>query len=111
MNVSIDGNNITIDGYSTNSNIVVANGEVIINGVSVTKYKDNPTINFNGSCTTIRTTSGKIFVTGDVLGDVTNTSGDVSCQNVGGSVQTVSGDVRAKEIKGSAKTVSGDITR
>lgn len=103
--------NITINGknYSGN-NVVVINGEVIIDGNEVTPDSKEISIQISGdindlkvdSCRhlfmvgnvkNIKTVSGDVNVTGNVSGNISTTSGDVNCNNVDGEISTISGDV------------------
>lgn len=105
--------------------MIVVGGKVIVDGKDVTPDTRDirievhgdvervdidacNTIHVNGAVGELTTTSGDVTC-GEVQGNVHTTSGDVRCKDVGGSVQTVSGDVDATTIHGKVRTVSGDV--
>lgn len=109
----------------TGKNIIINNGNVIIDGVDVTPQLKNISISIEGNVdslnvdacnyikvsnnvNTLTTTSGDISCA-NVLGNLKTTSGDISCDDISGDVITVSGDVTARNINGKVSTVSGDI--
>lgn len=70
------------------------------NGTEITIIGDVSRIDGNfgkviveGSCNRVKTISGSIEVRGDVDGDVSSTSGSISCGNVAGDVSTISGRI------------------
>jgi len=107
--------NIIINGttYSGDS-VVITNGKVIINGTDVTpdskeiniKVEGNISelkigacnkLEITGDVSNVKTQSGDVEISGNVLGSVQTTSGDVECGNVGGSISTTSGDVKHRK--------------
>lgn len=102
---------IIINGntYSGNS-IVVKNGKVLIDGKDETpdtkeinisvdgnieelKVDSCNTVTINGNANIVSSVSGKINVTGNVLGEIQTISGKVNCGNVSGSISSVSGKI------------------
>ncbi len=117
--------NIEMSQYSSNSIISVngktysgnscelINDELYIDGKLVDNIDDKEiTINITGDVETLKTTSGKVTVNGDVKNNVRTMSGDVKIKgNVSGNINTMSGDVRCKDIGGNVSTMSGDISK
>lgn len=106
---------ISINGKSyTGNNVKVVNSVVFIDGkrvdgddqkvinIVVNGYIEDLTVDacnkveVKGSVKYVNTTSGDVDITGDVLGSINCTSGDISCGNVSGSVKTISGDIKYK---------------
>jgi hypothetical protein len=101
---------INNNSYAGNS-IVISNGKVIIDGKEVTPDSKEINITVDGNigelkvdaCNTVsvkgnigyvKTQSGDVDITGDVInGSVSTMSGDIVCGNVGGSISTMSGDI------------------
>lgn len=99
-------------GNNRGQNVVIGNGNIIINGVKQ-DTGDEKIINvfidkdFEGdlkieSC-------NNITIKGNINGSLKLTNGDVECNDIFGDVDIVNGDVDAEEIKGNVKTVNGDI--
>jgi len=88
------GGTVEINGNSfTGNSITIANGQVIVDGVSFT-IDQSPVLNVSveGDIDKLETTSGDINIEGDV-GIVRTVSGHVTCGDVTGRVETVSGDI------------------
>lgn len=102
---------ISINGQDySGRNIVIRNGNVIIDGRKVTSEDKVINIVVTGDIQDLTVDScDSVTVHGNV-NSLQTTSGDVSCHNVG-DVKTVSGDVEAQVIEGNVRTVSGDISR
>lgn len=103
--------NVVINGNSYKGNNVNIQGDkIIIDGVVVGSEESKViTVQINGDCFSVQTSSGKVNISGSVGNNVTTVSGDVICTNVAGNVKTVSGDVRCGDIGGDVKTVSGGV--
>ena len=101
---------ISINGQDySGRNIIIRNGNVIIDGRKVTSEDKVINIVITGDIQDLTVDScDRVTVHGNV-NSLETTSGDVSCHNVG-DVKTISGDVDAQLIEGNVKTVSGDIT-
>jgi hypothetical protein len=144
--VKINGR-VVYEGDVT-GNMSISNGEVRIDGRLITgdeAVDDGPDINIEivgdvgdikidrckyinvHSAKEITTRSGSVSVGGNVLGDVTASSGDIDIagssgevctssgsvrvgNNVTGKVKTTSGSVKAKSIAGAVRTSSGSVT-
>lgn len=110
----------------TGRNIVINNGQIIIDGKNVTPENekqieirvtgDIDTLNVD-YCDTLLVAGNVAIVTtgsGDVNCETISNgartgSGDIECTTINGNVQTGSGDVNTQTISGSVKTGSGDI--
>ncbi len=106
-NITIDGKKITIDNDEKQINISVVGD---ISDLSVDSCEK---IDIKGNVKKVKTSSGDIDITGDVLEDIQTSSGDIDISgNVNGNVQTSSGDVKCSgDIQGSVRTMSGNIKR
>lgn len=114
MKTSVTINGRTIETTGGND-ITVINGRVIVDGVDVTPDEKEISITVYGTVKSVNLDRGKILVTdgvgkiktasgdvevrGDVSGDVTTMSGDVTCLYVDGNVSTMSGDVKNHNTK------------
>lgn len=104
----VDGVQYILEGHEiyigkdirVNGRVVVKDTEIIKNPVKL--ITDGDVLNIE--------TVGDVEVQGNVQGDVTTASGDVTCGDVNGDVETMSGDVEAKKVGGDISTMSGDIT-
>ena len=106
-NMTIKGNEITIDGvqmkewFDKYDELEVKNKEVLVFNITINgnveklKADHCETIEIFGNAEDVETMSGRVSVSGDVKGDV----------------ETMSGDVTAKEIHGDVSTMSGNINR
>lgn len=112
----------------TGRNIVINNGQIIIDGKNVTPENekqieirvtgDIETLNVDycdtllvaGNAGTVTTGSGDVNVE-TISGGARTGSGDIECKTINGNVQTGSGDVTAQIISGTVKTGSGDIIK
>ena len=113
MQIFSNGSNtITVNGVTyTGSNVFINNGEVIVDGVSMSKGNVKIDIVIKGNVDrVVLTEQGSVKVEGSVGGDVKTASGNISCGDVKGSAKTMSGNISAKSISGNAKTMSGNIT-
>ena len=96
-NMTIKGHDITIDGmpideYFGRNEIVVVN--ITINGnVEKLKADSCETITIYGDVERIDTMSGKVYVSGNVKGDVETMSGSVIASKIYGDVSTTSGNI------------------
>ena len=105
-NVSINGNRVMVNGnlvkdfneVKQKTIYVIVNGDVGNLEVSCCEK-----VEVKGTVKSVKTQSGDVYVTGDVEGNLTSTSGDVECGNVGCNVTTTSGDVRCKNVSGNIK--------
>ena len=104
-------NTIVINGVTyQGNNVAINNGEVIIDGVSMSKGNVKIDIVINGNVEkVVLAEQGSVNVEGNVGGDIETQSGNISCGDVNGSAKTMSGNISAKSISGSAKTMSGNI--
>ncbi len=95
---SYNGNNITISG-----------GQIIIDGEiqSSEDLSGEVSIVVHGDVGEIELGAGKINCEG--VGDISTSSGDVTCGNVSGSIRTSSGDVECGSVGGKIRTSSGDV--
>ena len=105
------GNTIVINGVTyRGNNVTVNDGEVIVDGVSMSKGNVKIDIVINGNVDkVVLTEQGSVNVKGNVGGDVETQSGNISCGDVNGSAKTMSGNISCKSIHGNAKTMSGNI--
>lgn len=111
-NITINGNSISVSGVHTKGDIVIRNGSVIIDGVTVASNLSGIVkIKWDGPLASLRTDSS--VECGDVANNV-DAGGSVSCGRVDGSIDaggsvtvagTVSGDIDA----GGSVTVSGKV--
>jgi len=111
--ISINGKTIQVN----RGTISIIDGKVLIGGKDISDLKEieekeiNITIEgsvekleidycakvqVNGNAQNVKTASGDVNVSGDVLGNIQTMSGDVDCGNVGGGVSTMSGDISHK---------------
>lgn len=103
-NMTVRGNEITIDGKPMNewlrdneklnieNEVIVVN--ITING-NVEKLKADycETIEIHGDAGDVDTVSGKVSVIGSIRGDVETVSGSVTAREILGDVETVSGNI------------------
>lgn len=110
MNIKLTGaGSININGKDfVGRNVIINNGEVVIDGQSVGSPNPPIMVAIVGDVEVVESTSGDVSVTGDV-GEVSTQSGDVNCQDVKGGVKTMSGDVTCRGVVGRVKTMSGDV--
>lgn len=106
---NIKSGSCTVNGktYQGNS-ISIIDGKVIVDGkvqdeINVPKIE----VTVNGDVGEIHNSSGD--VTAQNVGEVTTTSGNVKCKEVSGSVKTTSGDVECGNVSKSVSTTSGDV--
>jgi hypothetical protein len=100
-------NNANYSGHS----VTISNGRVLIDGKDLTPDSKNINIEVIGDVNEIQVDScNELVVKGNVLGNVSSTSGDIRCGNVAGNANSVSGDIKANRIFGKASSVSGDIS-
>lgn len=90
------------------------NGATYINGVKIDGAQsiiiENGKVYVNGNLQgDLSTLSIEIKVEGNV-GSINTTSGDVTINGDANSINTASGDVDCHEVKGSVHTMSGDVT-
>lgn len=112
---NIVGGDLVISGNSKGLNIAMINGKVYINGVLQQVSEGVHTVNITVTGNVdgdISNTSGTVIVSNDVQGSVSSTSGDVQVKgNVGLGAKTVSGDIFVTgQVHGNVTTVSGDIS-
>lgn len=104
---------ITLNGKQyTGKSITVKNGEITIDGKKVTPNTKEIYISVDGSVEKLDIDScDEIKIVGSVM-NITSISGDVKIEGqVLGNVSNVSGDILCTEIHGNASTVSGDINK
>lgn len=118
--------------HAEGSSVSIINGKVLVNGKQISnldEIQDKEVnisisgdvqnlevdyctqVNLTGNAKSVRTQSGDIEISGNVDGDVSSMSGDISCGDVAGNVRTASGDVECGNVTGNVKTVTGDISR
>jgi hypothetical protein len=119
--IRINGKTFKGNSVSINNNVVVIDGVVIGTGdekiINISVEGDLrelsvdhcATLKVSGNVNKLRTTSGDVEITGDVMGDIQTTSGDVECGNVKAGIITTSGDVECGDVGGRIQTVSGDV--
>jgi len=116
-----DGEDVSIDtsgsGFcinSSNSNVVIGNNTVFINGKNVSKVQtaQNSDINIEirGNAGNVKVSHGNITVMGD-CNNVKTSSGDIRANTINGNAETASGDIKADRINGDCSTLSGDIKK
>ena len=111
------GNTININGknYPNGSSIIISNNTILIDGVNVTPDAKTISISVEGdlgelSCdvsekvivtgnvlNNVKLTNGKIEVGGFIAGSVSNTNGNIECNDVGGNVKTTNGNIKYKK--------------
>jgi hypothetical protein len=113
MNITSINGSITVNGKQyKGQSVIVRNGELIIDGVSVDKVGDPKIeVHIHGNCEKVTLETGDIKVTGNVSGNVTTQVGDITCGDVGGNASSENGDIKCKNIKGDAHTENGDIVK
>ena len=91
-------------------NVVVSNSRVFVDGKDMTSDAKQVQIHIEGNVERLEVDAcEKVSVSGNV-GSVKTISGDVDLSgNVLGSISSISGDIDCTEIKGSVSTVSGDV--
>jgi hypothetical protein len=92
-NISINNNNITVDGK-----LIVLPDEKNIN----IKIEGNVGPVDVEHCT-------QLMINGDVIGNLACASGDIKCGDITGDCSSISGNIKTRQINGNAKTVSGNI--
>ena len=105
--------------------VVVKNGKIWIDGQEVTSNEKQISIrvegnvekldidycdkiDVTGSVGELSATSGNITC-GNVTKGINTTSGDIKCGDVNGNISSTSGDVECKNVTGSVETLSGDV--
>lgn len=103
---------VQINGVTyTGQNVTINNDKVVVDGVVQKQSLAGPiTVTVHGSCESLSTTSGDVYVNGN-SGSVTSVSGDIDVVgNVEGAIKTVSGDVSVRRTHtNNISTISGDI--
>ena len=116
-------NNVNYSG----KNIIATKGKIFIDGQEIDTVNQKiditiqgdvenididfcTSINITGNVTSLKSTSGDIHVTGNIMKSVHSTSGNIEIEgNVDGDAQSTSGDIKCNNISGAVKTVSGNI--
>lgn len=108
--VSLNGKTVKVSG----SNISVINGKIYSDDklielpeqktIDITVEGDVQTlkvdacdqVTINGNCENVEAGTGNVKITGDVHGDVTTDTGNITCGNVGGNCETYVGNINRK---------------
>lgn len=92
--------------------VIHNDGSVIVDGAlqPESKLVGPITVNIEGDCDSVHTTSGDIEIRNGNAVKVDSVSGDIEIAgNVSEGVRTVSGDISCGSVNGPVSTVSGDV--
>ena len=113
LNIYGETSKIVINGKEyLGQRVGVKDGKIIVDNVLQEQSVNtgNISVKVYGNVSHLTTVSGDVTVEGDVLYNVTTTSGDINCRDVKGGVETVSGDVSCSTVYQDIHTVSGSIS-
>lgn len=103
-------NGVIVSQTSGRSSLSISASRVFVDGKDVTPDAKQVQIHIEGNIETLQVDAcEKVSVSGNA-GSVRTISGDVDVSgNVLGSISSISGDIDCTEIKGSVSTVSGNV--
>lgn len=94
-NVTVINGVVTVDGVRQDGTITEQQVQIVVQGDAQEIHTGSGNVSAHGAAV-ISTQSGDVTVKGQVHGNVSTMSGDVTCGNIAGSVRTMSGDINRR---------------
>ncbi|AYG47967.1 hypothetical protein DV532_27180 (plasmid) [Pseudomonas sp. Leaf58] len=92
-NVSVSGNgNVVVDGVRQEGSLV-GPITVVVNGDANSISTQSGDVRVQGGAKKVKTMSGDVHVAGNILGDVSTMSGDITAQVIKGGAHSETGDI------------------